>query len=127
MRLAGRLATGHPSGPWWPGFITREQVHQGHVQPISRQRPSWCYGTPGLARAQQLAGLATGDTARQRTAETALLGCLRDRTQLDRITDSGLCHGMAGVLHTAWRMASDAHTPDIAIELPHLSGRCRRS
>ncbi|MGH8885341.1 MAG: lanthionine synthetase C family protein [Egibacteraceae bacterium] len=113
----------HPSGPWWPGFITLEQVHKGDIEQSSPQRPSWCYGTPGLARAQQLAGMATGDLARQRTAETAMLGCLRDPEQLDRITDSGLCHGMAGVLQTAWRMASDAHTPDIATELPRLSAR----
>jgi hypothetical protein len=113
----------HSSGPWWPEFITLEQVHKGHVEQSSHQRPSWCYGTPGLARAHQLAGLATGDTARQHTAETAMLGCLRDPAQLDRITNSGLCHGMAGVLLTAWRMASDAHTPDIATELPCLSAR----
>ncbi|MGH3938973.1 MAG: lanthionine synthetase C family protein [Pseudonocardiaceae bacterium] len=113
----------HPAGPWWPGFITLEQVHKGHVEQSSHQRPSWCYGTPGLARAHQLAGLATGDTARQRTAEIAMLGCLRDLTQLDRITDSGLCHGMAGVFQSAWRIAADAHTSDIADELPRLAAR----
>lgn len=78
---------------------------------------------PGLARPQQLAALATGDLARQRTAEIAMLGCLRDHAQLDRITDSGLCHGMAGLFQSAWRMASDAHTPDLAAELPRLTTR----
>ncbi len=112
-----------PAGRWWPGIITWDDVHTEHVQRRSRGRPSWCYGTPGLARAQQLAGLATGDTARQRTAETAMLGCLRDPAQLARIVDSGLCHGMAGVFQTAWRMAADARTPDIAAELPRLSAR----
>jgi hypothetical protein len=113
----------HPCGPWWPGIITMEQVHQGHVQQSSSPRPSWCYGTPGLARSQQLAALTTGDTRRQHTAETAMLGCLRDPTQLDRITDSGLCHGMAGVFQSAWRIAADAHTPDLAAELPRLAAR----
>ncbi|WP_322768488.1 lanthionine synthetase C family protein [Frankia sp. Cr1] len=113
----------HPSGPWWPGFITVEQVHRGNVAQASPGRPSWCYGTPGLARAQQLAGLATGDTARQRVAETAMLGCLTDPEQLARITERGLCHGMAGVFQAAWRMAADAHTPDIAAELPRLTAR----
>ncbi|MGH3872680.1 MAG: lanthionine synthetase C family protein [Pseudonocardiaceae bacterium] len=111
----------HPCGPWWPGIITLDDVHNGHLQQSSPQRPSWCYGTPGLARAHQLAGLATGDIARQRTAETAMLGCLRDPAQLARITDSGLCHGTAGLLQTAWRMACDAHIPDIAAELPGLA------
>ncbi|MGH3791362.1 MAG: lanthionine synthetase C family protein [Pseudonocardiaceae bacterium] len=113
----------HPGGPWWPGIITLDNVHNGCFRQPTPQRPSWCYGTPGLARAQQLAALATGDTARQRTAETAMLGCLRDPAQLARIADSGLCHGLAGVFQTAWRMAADAHTPDIAAELPCLSAR----
>ena len=113
----------HPGGPWWPGIITVDDVHNGHVQQSSPPRPSWCYGTPGLARAQQLAGLATGDPARRHTAEIAMLGCLRDPVQLARIIDSGLCHGVAGVFQTAWRIAADAHTQDIAAELPRLSAR----
>lgn len=113
----------HRSGPWWPGFVTLQQVDKKHVQQPTQQRPSWCYGTPGVARAQQLAGLATGDTNRQHTAEAAMLGCLRDPAQLDRSTDSGLCHGMAGLFQSAWRMAADAHTPDLAVELPSLATR----
>lgn len=113
----------HPAGPWWPGFITREQVHTGHIEPSVHPRPSWCYGAPGVARAHQLAALAIGDRARQRVAEAAMLGCLRDRAQLDRLTDSGLCHGTAGVLQSAWHMAADAPTPDLATELPALSDR----
>jgi hypothetical protein len=113
----------HPSGPWWPGYITLEHVHKGRVENSSQQCPSWCYGTPGVARAQQLAGLASGDFARQRTAEAAMLGCLRDPDQLDRLPETGLCHGMAGLFQTAWRMAADASTPDIAAELPGLATR----
>jgi len=113
----------HPAGVWWPGYLTREQVRHGRLDPSRRHRPSWCYGTPGVARALQLAGLATGDTARQRTAEAAMLGCLRDPGQLDRLTDTGLCHGTAGVLQTACRMAADAATPDLAAELPDLTAR----
>ncbi len=113
----------HRCGPWWPGIITVDDVDNGQLWQPTPGRPSWCYGTPGLARAQQLAGLAIGDTARQRTAQTAMLGCLRDPAQLARIVDSGLCHGMAGLFQTAWRMAADAHTPDIAAELPRLSAR----
>ncbi|MGH3622096.1 MAG: lanthionine synthetase LanC family protein, partial [Sciscionella sp.] len=64
-------------------------------------QPSWCYGTPGIARAQQLAALATGDTRRRHTAETALLGCLHDPNQLARIIDPGLCHGGSAAHHLA--------------------------
>ena len=112
-----------PTGPWWPGFITLDQARSGRVDTTSRQRPSWCYGSAGLARAHQLAALATGDSDRQDTAEAAMLGCLRDPTQLDRLTDSGLCHGTAGLLQAAWRMAHDARNPGIAAELPALTDR----
>jgi lantibiotic biosynthesis protein len=52
-----------------------------------------------------------------------MLGCLRDPIQRARIVDNGLCHGMAGLFQTVWRMAADARTPDIAAELPRLSAR----
>jgi hypothetical protein len=73
--------------------------------------PSWCYGTPGLARAQQLAAIVTDDSDRKRMAERALLYCITDPTQLDRIDSRGLCHGFGGVLRTAPRVAEDAETP----------------
>lgn len=111
------------AGPWWPGFITRSQSRTERVDSTSRQRPSWCYGSAGLARAHQLAALATGDTDRQHTAEAAMVGCLRDPAQLDRLTDGGLCHGTAGLLQAAWRMSHDARNPDLAAELPALTDR----
>ncbi|MFE4974376.1 lanthionine synthetase C family protein [Kitasatospora sp. NPDC056651] len=114
------------TGAWWPEWITLEEHRTGTVHQQGPMRPSWCYGTPGLARAQQLAGQATGDDARRRLAETALLGCLTDPAQLARITDGGLCHGWAGLLQTAWRIDGDAHDPEITEQLnfllPHLVG-----
>ena len=62
---------GDQNGPWWPGYITVTQAEARRVDPALRPRPSWCYGTAGTARAQQLAGLAL-----RRPGTTA--GC-RDR------------------------------------------------
>lgn len=107
----------HPSGPWWPEVLTREDLRRGRPTQGGPARPSWCYGTPGLARTQQLAGLATGDTARRRMAEQAMAGCLSDPRQLDRLTDHGLCHGTAGVFQTAWRGAAEATTIALADRL----------
>ena len=42
--------------------------------------------------------------------EQALLGCLTDEQQLAHVTDAGLCHGWAGLVHTAHRAAEDANT-----------------
>ncbi|MEV6987275.1 lanthionine synthetase C family protein [Sphaerisporangium sp. NPDC051017] len=111
------------AGPWWPGLITVDQVREQRVEPTLRPRPSWCYGISGTARAQQLAGMALGDAARQQAAENAMLATLRDPEQLDLLPEIGLCHGMAGLLQAAWRMATDSRSPDIGAELPRLTAR----
>ncbi|WP_328973913.1 lanthionine synthetase C family protein [Streptomyces sp. NBC_00239] len=114
---------GDESCPWWPGLIDHEQVANGTVEPDLRPRASWCYGVSGTARAQQLAGLALRDPGRVRTAERAVLATLRDPYQLGRLPEIGLCHGMAGLLQAAWRMAAETGNTRIAAELPHLANR----
>jgi lantibiotic biosynthesis protein len=109
------------TGPWWPQWITRDELRARRPAQPGPLRPSWCYGTPGLARAQQLAGIATGDTSRQQIAEQALAGCLSDPTQLGRIIDTSLCHGWAGLFQTSWRAARDARTPAIIARIPRLA------
>ncbi|MBT2420750.1 lanthionine synthetase C family protein [Streptomyces sp. ISL-22] len=96
-------------GPTCPYWITRDELRTGLLAPSSPRRPSWCYGTAGLARAQQLAALALGDIGRQVDAETALVAALTDPAQLKATTDNGLCHGFAGLAHVAARAADDAH------------------
>ena len=88
-----------------------------------RPRPSWCYGIAGTARAQQLAGQALRDPARQQAAEAAVLAVLRDPAELARLPEAGLCHGRAGLLQAAWRMAADAADDELAAEIPHLAAR----
>ncbi|MFF3822197.1 lanthionine synthetase C family protein [Streptomyces bluensis] len=96
-------------GPVWPYWVTQDELRTGHLAPSAPRRPSWCYGTAGLARAQQLAALALGDTSRQIDAENALVAALTDPEQLKATTDNGLCHGFAGLAHAAARTADDAH------------------
>jgi hypothetical protein len=109
-------------GPWWPQWITRDELRTRRPIQPGPLRPSWCYGTLGLARAQQLASLATGDTARQHMAEHALVSCLSDPAQLSQISDTSLCHGWAGLFQTAWHAARDARNPEITACLSHLTG-----
>ncbi|MEU4258442.1 lanthionine synthetase LanC family protein [Streptomyces fradiae] len=75
-------------------------------------RQSWCYGQPGIARAQQLAALALGDPARRRAAENTIETTLTDPLHLARITDSTLCHGWAGLLTLTRAVAADSPAPD---------------
>ncbi|WP_330457460.1 lanthionine synthetase C family protein [Streptomyces sp. NBC_00820] len=93
-------------GTRWPRWISA----QGPA-PAIPAAPSWCSGTPGLARAQQLAGIALGDADRKRMAERSLLMCLADHQQLDQIVDRSLCHGFGGLLRTVQRVAEDAEDP----------------
>jgi hypothetical protein len=109
-----------PAGPWWPERVTLDEFRIGRSFQHGPARPSWCYGTPGLARAQQLAAIAIGDRTRQQAAEDALACCLGDDAQLARITDPALCHGWAGLVASAWYAARDATTPTIAAQLPRL-------
>ncbi|MFI5492266.1 lanthionine synthetase C family protein [Actinoplanes sp. NPDC051859] len=106
--------TGQSRQTCWPEVISRDELHAGTRTDLGSHRPSWCYGTPGIARALQLAGLAIGDPYRAWIAEQALLGCLTDDRQLAHLTDAGLCHGWAGLIHTARRAAADA-TSDLSV------------
>ncbi|MFD6438086.1 lanthionine synthetase C family protein [Streptomyces venezuelae] len=105
-------------------FATWLERHGGHywsttahldaAQPPGPEpaRQSWCYGRPGIARAQQLAALALGDPARRRAAEDTVAAILTDPLHLARITDSTLCHGWAGLLTLTRAVAADSPTPD---------------
>lgn len=107
------------AGPVWPYWVTRAEMRAGRLDRRGPQRPSWCYGTTGLARAQQLAALAVGDDDRRRLAENALVQALLDPGQRAATTDLSLCHGYAGLAHLAARVAADAH-PTAAARLRAL-------
>jgi lantibiotic biosynthesis protein len=106
-----RYRQGSSACPWWPAMISLREYSQGRTSQERQARPSWCYGTPGQARAQQLAGLALGDQERMRVAERALTGCVLDREVAGLLTDASLCHGWAGVVQALWRAAGDALDP----------------
>ncbi|EIV93875.1 lanthionine synthetase C family protein [Frankia sp. QA3] len=110
-----------PTGPWWPEKITLSELTAGRPVQAGPGRASWCYGTPGLARAQQLAAIALTDMARQERAEAALAGCLSNPAQLVQFVDPTLCHGWAGLLTTVHRAAADARFHPLGNHLPALT------
>jgi hypothetical protein len=101
----------HHGSPWWPETVSLTDHQRQKTSQNGPGRPSWCYGTPGIARALQLASLATGDRARHRTAQAAMAGCLDDTLQLERITGQGLCHGSAGLFMTVTAFADETADP----------------
>lgn len=123
----GRWRCGQRTRPWWPGMISAREWATATVDQPGPRRPSWCYGTPGLARARQLAGLALQNPQRRYRAEAALATCLTDNTQLGQLRDDSLCHGWAGLVHTARRAAADAEFGgELAHVLPRLESCWRR-
>ena len=68
-----------PAGPWWPTWITIAELREGRPTRPGPGRPSWCYGTPGIARALQLAAIARRDKARQARPRTPSPGASRTR------------------------------------------------
>ena len=107
------------TSPWWPKRVTLAELRDGRTT-RTQGRPSWCYSTPGIARAQQLAGIATGDLDRQQRAEDDLARCLSDPGQPAQLIDLTVCHGWAGLIATTWYAAADALSPDLGARLPRL-------
>lgn len=104
----------------WPEWIDLREQRHGSTGRTGPKRPSWCYGTPGIARALQLAGRALGDTVLRKQAEQALAGCLLDPQQLSLLTDASLCHGWSGLIQAARRAAEDEQDGQLSVLLPRL-------
>ncbi|MFF4693438.1 lanthionine synthetase C family protein [Streptomyces sp. NPDC001307] len=105
LRWLDNIRQSDHHGTRWPRWVSKTGP-----APTHSAAPSWCYGTPGIVRAQQLAALTLGEDDRKRTAERALLDCLADSRQLDLLTSRGLCHGVGGLIRTVQRVAQDAET-----------------
>ncbi|MFJ2114655.1 lanthionine synthetase C family protein, partial [Streptomyces sp. NPDC087850] len=116
---------GEPGG-WWPQWITLKELVSGRTTQPGPARPSWCYGTPGIARAGQLATIANGDTRNQQYFEGTLSNCLADPVQTNQLIDTSLCHGWAGVYQTVWRAAHDTTNPVLRAILPRLANALTR-
>ncbi|MGP2442459.1 lanthionine synthetase C family protein [Streptomyces sp. JW3] len=111
----------------WPETVTLDAWINRSPATERPGRPSWCYGTPGIARALQLAAIACSRTSAQRLAEEALTACVTDPEQLARVDDATVCHGWAGLCLATARSAADT-SPGSALRrtLPSLRSRFAR-
>ncbi|MFD5652996.1 lanthionine synthetase C family protein [Streptomyces sp. NPDC127039] len=107
----------------WPELLPLDAYRKGPEPGAAPGRPSWCYGTPGIARALQLAAHALHDDVARRLAERTALQAVTDSRQTCQITDASVCHGWAGLLLATDRIASDAVLPDLTRALPALHAR----
>lgn len=85
---------------YWPAVVTSPWPRPDQAGPL-RGRSGWCYGTAGVARAVQLAGLALDRPEWTVAAREAIHGVLSQLEREERIVDAAICHGWAGLLHLA--------------------------
>ncbi|MFJ8806079.1 lanthionine synthetase C family protein [Streptomyces sp. NPDC102490] len=107
----------------WPELLPLDAYRKGPEPAAAPGRPSWCYGTPGITRALQLAALALHDDTARHLAERTAFQAVTDFRQTCQITEASVCHGWAGLLLATDRIASDAALPDLTGELPGLHAR----
>lgn len=104
----------------WRGALAFDEFLTGSGDPEPDDTMiAWCYGTLGVARTLQLAGAALGRTDWRQVAVRTLHDVL-DRRHLS-FGDYSLCHGWAGLLHIAWRMARDGADHELAARLPEIA------
>jgi hypothetical protein len=93
------------AGPHWPYWVFLDGADD-----TARIRDVWCYGAAGMGRALYLAGAAFGEKEWRDTGDAAVRGAFADPGE-HAIHDFALCHGWAGLLHIASRMAHDTGDP----------------
>jgi lantibiotic biosynthesis protein len=119
------------AGTWWPYWTTSPSTDERSSP--APGRPSWCYGSPGLGGAHQLAGIARDDPDLRALGATSLSAVAEHhdlRAQLGE--DASLCHGHAGLLHLCatasttgidddlYRAAVDATEKHLRVARPQL-------
>ncbi|MFF8918923.1 lanthionine synthetase C family protein [Streptomyces sp. NPDC015032] len=86
-------------GVFWPGWVSFDEWRAGEVGPWGRKRPSWCYGSPGVSRALQLAGRALGRRSWSELAVSSVASQLSVPHTDWVMHDASACHGWAGALY----------------------------
>jgi hypothetical protein len=102
-------------GCYWPSVINPDEEITGKIDtPPNHRVGSWCWGTPGIARALQLAGRALGRPEWERTAVDAQRALFADPEKDLQLPDAALCHGVGGLLLITDLIARDSGDPDLA-------------
>ncbi|GHJ93439.1 hypothetical protein SNE510_29580 [Streptomyces sp. NE5-10] len=104
-----RRRLGGDEGTYWPGRVAFETETEGGrlASPPAAPRPDWCYGTAGTARALHLAGRALDDRVLTEASAAAMRSVFQRPYTGDALPDATFCHGRAGLLLAAVRMAAE--------------------
>ncbi|MGW9382436.1 lanthionine synthetase C family protein [Streptomyces albidoflavus] len=95
------------TSPRWPFWLELEHMEKPGSG-FQWNRDAWCYGAAGISRALHLAGDALNNRTWKELARSAFEGIFSEITgKRNDIIEFGLCHGLAGLLQVAFRMAVD--------------------
>ncbi|MFJ9846712.1 lanthionine synthetase C family protein [Kitasatospora sp. NPDC101155] len=119
--LGHRSHDGEQAGPDWPASIAVDHVHLPSGVDAVPTRTAWCYGSPGVARALQLAGRAFGEPGWEAEAVRAVHAALDRPRERWGLHDPMLCHGTAGLLQVAARVARDSGDAPLLARLAGLA------
>ncbi|MFD0278972.1 lanthionine synthetase C family protein [Kitasatospora sp. NPDC127111] len=122
--LADWLTVHRTDDAWginWPSaFPLLPPDGQPPAPPPVPGRSSWCYGSPGIARALWHAGVALDDERLRALAVEALTDVLRRPPSARWLYSPTFCHGVAGLLQVVLRFAHDIRLPQFVTGAEHL-------
>ncbi|WP_185749003.1 lanthionine synthetase C family protein [Humibacillus xanthopallidus] len=101
-------------GPDWPNAVAATGGPQGRPATTSPSRPTWCYGSAGVARSLWLAGEALDHDVYRELALRAMRAAVDQPLRERGIISPTFCHGIAGVLQITTRFAGDTGLPEFA-------------
>ncbi|MFF4263499.1 lanthionine synthetase C family protein [Streptomyces virginiae] len=125
-RLAGLLVTWaqyDAYGPFWPGFLSRSEYLTGSLAAARTRQFRWCYDTPGVARALQIAGRAVGRDDWPALADDAVAAAVAVPAESWGEVGMGMCHGWAGLLYLLGYFTDGAHATAVRTSRDEIAAR----
>ncbi|MGI5254424.1 lanthionine synthetase C family protein [Actinacidiphila glaucinigra] len=124
------LARRSPNGTGWPNVVPLEAevaAASGACPTLAEARTGWCYGTPGVARALQLAALALEEPEWNRQAVAAVAAVCDRPGGTPAFHDPTLCHGLAGLTTIVTLMAREPGGAELTARIPKLADALARA
>ncbi|WP_172384663.1 lanthionine synthetase C family protein [Streptomyces sp. MNP-20] len=128
--VAWLLARRSPDGNGWPNIVPLDAevtAASGGRPALAEARTGWCYGTPGVARALQLAALALKEPEWNRRAVAAVTAVCDRPGGARAFADPTLCHGLAGLTTIVALMAREPGGAELASRVPDLTEALARA
>jgi hypothetical protein len=85
----------------WPTSVSGDELDAAAARSLTGRQDAWCYGTPGISAALDLASQALGDDGLGHVSDRAIASLASRPASTWDADGPALCHGHAGVLQCA--------------------------